>query len=148
MKSPVVMFALGILFAVAILAQDTGSITGTVRDTTGAVIPGAKVTLRNTAQGSIYKTISNSTGDYLVGGLPAGRYDLSISVKDFKGYEARGIVLRVAQKPGTYKEGVVVGIPLSLRGANPERTAIDATGQPNGVLIDGFNHAGLRVRAV
>ena len=98
MTSLVVRFGLGILFAVAVLAQDTGSITGTVRDTTGAVIPGAKVTLRNTAQGSIYKTISNGNGDYLVAGLPAGRYDLSISVKDFKGYEAWGIVLRVAQK--------------------------------------------------
>jgi len=63
-KSLVVRFGLGILFAVAVLAQDTGSITGTVRDVTGAVIPGAKVTLRNTAQGSIYRTISNSDGDY------------------------------------------------------------------------------------
>src|SRR6266852_3782770 len=94
MTSLVVRFGLGILFAVAVLAQDTGSITGTVRDVTGAVIPGAKVTLRNTAQRSIYRTISNSDGDYLVAGLPAGRYDLSISIKDFKRYEATGIVLR------------------------------------------------------
>src|SRR5579862_9431093 len=45
--------------------------------------------------------------------------------------------------PGTYKEGVVIGIPLSLIGAGAGQSTIDATNQPNGVLIDGFNHAGL-----
>jgi len=45
--------------------------------------------------------------------------------------------------PGTYKEGVVIGIPLSLIGAGAGQSTIDATGQPNGVLIDGFDHAGL-----
>jgi carboxypeptidase family protein/TonB-dependent receptor-like protein len=90
--------SLGMLLAATLLAQDTGSITGTVRDVTGAVIPGANVTLRNTARDSVYKTVSNSSGDYLVAGLPAGSYNLSINVKDFKGYEAKGIILRVAQK--------------------------------------------------
>ena len=45
--------------------------------------------------------------------------------------------------PGTYKEGVVIGIPLSLIGAGAGQSTIDATGQPNGVLVDGFNHPGL-----
>jgi len=45
--------------------------------------------------------------------------------------------------PGTYKEGVVIGIPLSLIGAGAGQSTIDATNQANGVLIDGFNHAGL-----
>src|ERR1022692_3186312 len=98
MTSPFTSFWLGMLFGVAVLAQDTGSITGTLRDVTGAVIPGANVALRNSAQGSVYKSISNSDGDYLVAGLPAGRYDLSISIKGFQGYEATEIVLRVAQK--------------------------------------------------
>ena len=44
---------------------------------------------------------------------------------------------------GTYKEGVVIGIPLSLLGAGADRSIIDATNQPNGVLLDGFDHPGL-----
>lgn len=44
---------------------------------------------------------------------------------------------------GTYKEGVVIGIPLSLLGAGASRSTIDATNQPNGVLIDGYSHHGL-----
>jgi Periplasmic copper-binding protein (NosD) len=50
--------------------------------------------------------------------------------------------------PGTYKEGVIVGIPLSLLGAGAAVTTIDATNQPNGVLIDGFDHPGLNNVAV
>ncbi len=45
--------------------------------------------------------------------------------------------------PGTYKEGVVIGKPLSLIGAGAGQSTIDATDQPNGVLIDGLNNAGL-----
>lgn len=45
--------------------------------------------------------------------------------------------------PGTYKEGVVIGIPLSLVGAGAGQSTIDATNQPNGVLVDGYNHHGL-----
>jgi parallel beta-helix repeat protein len=45
--------------------------------------------------------------------------------------------------PGTYKEGVTIGIPLSLIGAGAEASTIDATGLSNGVFVDGFDHAGL-----
>jgi len=44
---------------------------------------------------------------------------------------------------GTYKEDVVIGIPLSVIGAGAEETTIDATGRSNGVFVDGFDHAGL-----
>jgi len=46
--------------------------------------------------------------------------------------------------PGTYKEDVVIGIPLSLIGAGAGQSTIDATSLPNGVLVDGFDHPGLR----
>jgi parallel beta-helix repeat protein len=45
--------------------------------------------------------------------------------------------------PGTYKEDVVIGIPLSVIGAGAEASIIDATGLSNGVFVDGFDHAGL-----
>src|SRR5579871_5898087 len=45
---------------------------------------------------------------------------------------------------GTYAEGVVIGIPLSLLGAGASQTTIDATNQNNGVLIDGYDYPGLR----
>ncbi len=81
-----------------LIAQDTGSISGTVLDNTGAVVPGADVVISNTSEGIVRKTATGATGDYLVAGLPAGAYDLSVASKGFKRFEARGIVLRIAQK--------------------------------------------------
>ncbi len=45
--------------------------------------------------------------------------------------------------PGTYKEDVIIGMPLSLIGSGAESTIIDATGLANGIFVDGFDNAGL-----
>ncbi len=90
---------LGVLFApLANFAQDTGQITGTVQDATGAVFPGARVTITNHSAGLTRTTETNSAGEYLVAGLPQGRYDISVTGKGFKEYLATGVVLDAAQK--------------------------------------------------
>ena len=87
------------LFAGANLhAQDTGVITGTVRDNTGAVIQGAEVKISGAAGGIERTTTTNSDGDYLAAGLPGGTYNLTISEKGFKTFKGDGVVLRVGQK--------------------------------------------------
>lgn len=90
--------ALLVLSAAFVHAQDTGVITGTVRDHTGAVIQGADVKVTAAAGGNDRATTTNSDGEYLAAGLPGGTYNLTISAKGFKTYKADGIVLRVAQK--------------------------------------------------
>lgn len=72
---------------------------------------------------------------------PAGSNGCYSSIQGAVNHAAAHDVILVG--PGTYKEGVVVGIPLSLLGAGAGRSTIDATNQPNGVLIDGYNHHGL-----
>ncbi|HYK34894.1 right-handed parallel beta-helix repeat-containing protein [Alloacidobacterium sp.] len=52
-----------------------------------------------------------------------------------------GDVVKVA--PGTYKEYVTIGIPISIIGADDESTIVDATGLAHGFFVDGFDHAGL-----
>ncbi len=86
------------VMAAVVQAQETGSITGTVRDNTGAVVPGASVNITSEAQGGIQKVTTNSDGDFLVAGLPAGTYDIAITASGFKKYAAAGVVLRVGQK--------------------------------------------------
>jgi len=81
-----------------VLAQTTGSITGTVRDSSGAVVPNAQVTISDTSKGFTRTIPSNSDGEYLVAGLGAGTYDISVTAGGFKKYEATGVVLNVAQK--------------------------------------------------
>jgi len=89
---------LTVTLCAAAWAQDTGAITGTVSDNTGAVIPGAAVKIHATAGGNDRTTKTNADGDYLAAGLPGGTYDITISVQGFKTFKAPGVVLRVAQK--------------------------------------------------
>ncbi len=71
-----VIFAAMILAAGACWAQD-GSITGSVRDASGAAIANAAVTITNNQQGFVRSVQSNDSGDYLVSGLPAGTYNIN-----------------------------------------------------------------------
>jgi hypothetical protein len=91
------MVFLSVLSSVA-LAQDTASVTGTVRDKSDAVVRNASVTVSNTTSSLVRNVKSNGEGEYLVGGLPPGTYDLTVAAQGFQKYEAKGIELRVAQK--------------------------------------------------
>jgi len=79
-------------------AQDSGSITGTVRDTSGAVVPDAEVKLTSAAIGITRTSATNGDGDYLAAVLPPGVYDMTVTAKGFKVYQAKKIIVRVAEK--------------------------------------------------
>ncbi len=79
-------------------AQTSGSITGTVRDSTGAVIPNAQVTVSDTTKGVTRTSTTNGQGEYLAAGLGQGSYNVIVIAEGFKKYEAKGVVLDVAQK--------------------------------------------------
>jgi hypothetical protein len=105
-----------VLLPLAGQAQETASITGTVRDSSGAVVPGANVKVTSGAIGLTRTTVTNADGDYLAGALPAGTYDLTVTAKGFKSFSAKGIVVQVAEKArvdvtlqlGEISESVVV----------------------------------------
>jgi hypothetical protein len=79
------------------LAQVTGAITGTVRDSSGAVLPNAKISVFNKDRGIHRDTVSNSSGDYLVQGLGEGTYTVKVAAKGFEGYLAENQIIRVGQ---------------------------------------------------
>lgn len=92
------LFAFLLLCAPTLFAQGTGSITGTVRDNTGAIVAKADVTLTDTGTRNALKTATNSEGEYLFAAIPPGTYDLTVSAVGFNTYDAKGIVLRVSQR--------------------------------------------------
>ncbi len=87
-----------LLLATAALSQTSASMVGSVKDATGAVISGAQITVTNTERGISRTTVSNSDGEWAVAALPPGKYDLSVTAAGFKGYQAKGVALDVAQK--------------------------------------------------
>lgn len=86
------------MFCAAAWGQDTGSITGTVTDPSGAAVSGASVVIANTDRGITRQTTSNSSGEYNQSALPQGNYDVTVTAAGFKKFQAKGVVLEVAQK--------------------------------------------------
>ncbi|MFZ0734726.1 MAG: carboxypeptidase regulatory-like domain-containing protein [Candidatus Sulfotelmatobacter sp.] len=76
----------------------TGSITGTVKDPSGAAIVGANVIVSSPERGITRQMATNSTGDYNQSALPAGAFNVIVTAPGFKKFEAKGVVLDVAQK--------------------------------------------------
>ena len=73
------LFALTVFLAASFSFGQTlnASLSGTVTDSSGAVIPGASVIVTNTATGIATKTTSDAAGNYTFPSLPAGNYDLT-----------------------------------------------------------------------
>ncbi|MGB9466259.1 MAG: carboxypeptidase regulatory-like domain-containing protein [Candidatus Acidiferrum sp.] len=79
-------------------AQDTGYISGTVTDKTGAAVSGAEVVISNINGSSTHPTTTNADGAYVVAGLAGGSYNIVVTAKGFSRYSAKNVVLDVAQK--------------------------------------------------
>lgn len=83
----------------AVLAQGpTATITGQVKDSSGASIPGAKVTARNLGTGIDRSALTSESGDYTLPLLPIGEYLVRVESQGFKSEERSGLVLQVDQR--------------------------------------------------
>jgi len=85
------------LAVIAFAQSDRGTITGTVTDSTQAVVAGANVTATSSTTGAQFKTVSTTTGNYTIPGLPSGVFDLSVEVAGFKKFTQKGITTQIAQ---------------------------------------------------
>jgi len=80
-------------------AQATASISGTVRDESSGVLPGATVTATHTETGLVRSTVSNQTGSYSLPNLPLGPYRVEATLSGFRSFAQTGIVLQVNSSP-------------------------------------------------
>ena len=77
------------------IAGVTASIVGSVKDPTGAVIPGAQVTVTNTETHVSQAVSTNGQGSYTFPALQPGNYEVTINISGFKAFRQTGIVLNV-----------------------------------------------------
>lgn len=89
---------LTLLAGVALQAQTTGVITGTVTDPSGSNVPTAQVVVRNTATGETRTVQTNSRGVYAAYALAIGRYNVEVSAPGFKKVAKTDIQLNVADQ--------------------------------------------------
>src|SRR5438094_2819751 len=83
----------------AVWAQSTAQLSGTVRDQSGAVLPGVEVKATQTATGLERTVLTNETGSYIWPNLPLGTYKLEASLSGFRSFVQTGIVLQVDANP-------------------------------------------------
>ena len=119
---------------------DLGTIRGTVTDSSGAVVPNAKVTVVDLATNTTRATTTNGQGEYQVFGLNSGAYKVSISVTGMQTVQVTGVVLKGSDtvsanavlKPASAQEMVEVtaGAPI----VNTEDQTISQTISSSAVI--------------
>src|SRR5262245_21470951 len=81
------------------LAQSTAQISGSVKDQTGAVLPGAEVEMTQAETGFKRSAVTDETGSYILPNLPVGPYRLEAMLPGFRTYVQTGITLQVNSNP-------------------------------------------------
>src|ERR1043165_2374120 len=74
-------------------AQVGGSLSGTIKDPTGGVVPGVAVTATNTVLGAETTVVTDAQGYYSFPKLPVGRYDVVIQIDGFKPIKRAGVTV-------------------------------------------------------
>src|SRR5919197_3755264 len=98
MKTPMLLLLVVVACswsAIDAWSQATAQITGTVRDQSGAVLPGAQITATQTETGIARTTISNESGFFNLTNLPLGPYRVEVALAGFRTFVQTGVVLQV-----------------------------------------------------
>jgi hypothetical protein len=112
-----ILLAYGALAAVAQSSGNAGAINGTVTDTTGAIVPGATVSIENPVSGFSRTTTSDSSGHFQFTNLPLNPYHLVVSLTGFS--------------PSTQDVAVRSSVPITVKASlavGSTSTVIDVTG--------------------
>jgi carboxypeptidase family protein len=101
MRLLVYVTAVLLMFSIAGFAQTVAvsQISGTVRDQSGALLPGVEVRVTQVETGAMRSALTNETGSYTIPNLSVGSYRLEASLQGFSTYVQTGIVLQVNSNP-------------------------------------------------
>jgi hypothetical protein len=144
--------ALMLLVAHSARAQGFGTISGTVTDASGAVIPGADVTVTQSSTGLIQKTTTSGEGTYVFPSLAPSVYDLAVTHAGFTAYTEKALQLR-ADGALTANASLKAGSASQTVTVNADAAQVDvttgtlsqviATSQVNDLPLNGRNAASL-----
>ncbi len=125
-----------LLLPAALLAQSGNArITGTVTDSTGAAIPGAKITLLDTDTNAVTNATSGGTGDFTINGLPIGNYHAKVEMTGFSSQE-QNLKLNVGQVQ-TLKFALTVGAESMTVNVTDAAPAVELASSETGEVITG-----------
>jgi len=128
LSSGMLLFSPDSAFAQA--AITVAQLNGTVKDSSGSVIVGASVSVRNVATNRTYSATTNASGYYIIPNLPPGQYDLNVTYSNFTPFAQSGIQLTVGQSAtrdvtlAVAGRGETVEVTLEVPAIEPTRTEI------------------------
>lgn len=123
--TPLLVLMLAIFAAVPAFGQVVGgAITGTVQDQSGAVLPGANVSVENVETGFARKLVTDGSGRYAAPSIAVGRYQVTASMEGFQSLVKTGVEIVVGQ-------GVEVNFALSVGALQQSVTVEVAPGPVN-----------------
>ena len=101
--------------------SSTSSLSGSVIDPTGAVVPGADITVRNEGTGSEFKVISAENGTFTVPSLNVGTYSVTVSMSGFKQAVVKGVTINI---------GIPASVKITLElGSQSETIVVKGSGE-------------------
>ena len=120
----------------SLLAQSTtASMLGVVRDASGAVVPGARVTVTNTGTSFTRTMTTDNEGSYLFNDLPIGSYELKATMSGFETFVQTGITLVVNQN-ARVDVALALGSASQTLQVNAQVTDVDTVSSEMGELVD------------
>jgi hypothetical protein len=145
------LFAITLLAAAALAQVTSGTIFGTVKDPSGAIVPDASVTITNPANGITRQVTSGNDGNFVAPNLYPGTYNIAVEAKGFKKLAKTGIVLSAADNLGAGDFVLAVGTSadqvtvtadvgqIQLQSNSGERSDLITSKQLNDVAMNGRN---------
>jgi Carboxypeptidase regulatory-like domain len=137
LASLVVALAIAVL-GIGRLAQAqglTGQISGAVTDSTGGVLPGVTVTIKNVGTGLTRETVTGTDGAFVFLDLLAGTFDLTVTMQGFKTYEQKGIVVGATERVALRAIALDVGGVTETISVQAEAVQVQTTNGARSGLI-------------
>ena len=131
-------------------ASATASLSGTVVDASGAVIPNAKITLRNVDRGDISRTVSNGAGDFTFAVVPVGNYEVDIDASGFQTLKDTGIHLDPGNQGNLHELKLMAGAASQTVEVHTSTESIPLDSGESSTLISAqdINHLSVEGRDV
>ncbi len=139
-----------LLAAMTMAQNDRGTLTGTVKDSSDAGIPGAKLELRNTETGALSQAQTTATGNYTFASLPVGIYDLTVEADGFKKSTQKQLAIQLDQtlrldpklEIGSTSESVTVSADAEMLKTENAEQSMNVSGQKLNDLPINFGGSG------
>ncbi len=121
-RIPLILAAIMLVAGQCLAQLDRGTITGIVTDSSGGVVPGARITIKNRGTAATYRTVSTSAGEFTAVNLPSGIYEITFEANGPKRLVRSNVAVVVSEvtrldaslQVGDTKETVEVTADASL----------------------------------